>query len=104
MICNILEQHCYTIKLDKVVKDIPGVGFQVIDEPALVLSEVRSHFQQWTSKHQVQPLAGHWIEVYRPSQTIDPQWYNGLMVPPTQAEVHRQSDRDLQEKQVALLV
>ena len=40
MIHNILERHHCTIKLDKVVKDVPGVGFQVIDEPALVLSEV----------------------------------------------------------------
>ena len=61
----------------------------MIDDPATVLSEVQNHFHQWTSKHQVQPLAGCWIEVYRPSQTIDPQWYNGLMSPPTQVEVQQ---------------
>ena len=80
MIRNILERHHCTIKLDKVIKDIPGGGFQVIDEPAAVLSEVRDHFQQWTSKHQVQPLSGRWIDVYKPMEVIDPQWYNGLMV------------------------
>jgi hypothetical protein len=37
----------------------------------------------------VQPLAGRWIEVYKPCQTIDPQWYNGLMLPPTQVEVQQ---------------
>ena len=87
MIRNILEQHRCVIRLDKVVKDIPGGGFQVIDEPTAVLSEIQGHFQQWTSKRQVQPLAGRWIEIYRPSQTIDPHWYDGLMFPPTQGEI-----------------
>ena len=58
MIWNLLEQQRCTIKLDKVVKIVPGSGLQVIDEPAAVLAEVRRYFQQWTAKRQVQPLSG----------------------------------------------
>ena len=61
----------------------------MIDEPAEVLTEVQSHFQQWTSKRQVQPLSGCWVEIYKPAERIDPLWYAGLMDPPTSLEMQQ---------------
>ena len=87
MIRNLLGRQPSRVKLDKVLKAVPGGGVQIIDEPAVVLQEVGRHFQQWTAKRQVQPLFGRWIDVYQPATSIDPGWYAGLMDPPSAQEV-----------------
>jgi ribonuclease HI len=87
MIRNLLGRQPSRVKLDKVSKAISGGGVQIIDEPAAVLQEVGRHFQQWTAKHQVQPLFGRWIDIYQPSTSINPGWYAGLMDPPSAQEV-----------------
>jgi len=89
MIRNILERQRCTIRLDKVLKTDPAGKLHVIDEPAKVLTEVQSHFQQWTSKRQVQPLSGRWVEIYKPAERINPLWYAGLMDSPTSLEIQQ---------------
>ena len=87
MIRNLLGHQHSAVKLDKVSRVLPGGSVQILDEPATIMQEVHNHFQQWTSKQNVQPLSGLWCEVYQPMPSIDPSWYSGLMNAPTLQEV-----------------
>lgn len=72
MICNLLDHQHSIAKLDKVSQVLSGGSVQIIDEPAVVMQEVHNHFQQWTSKWEVQPLSGIWTDIYQPMISIDP--------------------------------
>ncbi|KAF9079183.1 hypothetical protein BGX27_006871, partial [Mortierella sp. AM989] len=87
MIDKLLGRGSGRVVLDKIQVEEDNTVFNVL-EPDKIKHHVRDWFEKWHGPRPAQPLepGSRWERQYTPSDDINPEWYQGLMDPPTMAE------------------
>ncbi|KAG0337934.1 hypothetical protein BG005_003910, partial [Podila minutissima] len=87
MIDKVLGRSQGKVVIDRVQVEVNGAIVNAL-EPNSIKDHVRAWFKEWHGPRPSQPLepGSRWEKQYQPIETIQDNWYAGLMVAPTLSE------------------